>query len=386
MHKRRRDRANMISKPMPPSAYNDEVAMASAGYYTASRTVVDEYAPFPGEPASPPGYSSPTPPPRTAESIGHLNAAPSMSMSGESYRSQDYRYTESAGRAIPPSPTAFAHPELEYTSTVQRQQQQQAILSSPKPTTRTPRVSAPTSSITSSTGDLGYDHHNPTPMRHTSLDRTGYHVATRPSLTRLDRIDEHHSLDRTRGSYGSSTSGGGPPRSPTAEIPMPPMPPPQGPPPVHPRNSVRRGSDATSIAGEIGNPDPAAAAAAAVSMASDPRLPPTVTPITISGPRLASAGFSSTADDEVSVAKGDVMMIHAIYSDGWCYVTNRTTGEKGLVPITIVDAQVGTDFGLIQMQQAVVMKGMLQAVTTTLERGGDDARAVATRSMLIPDR
>ncbi|KAI9173221.1 hypothetical protein H9P43_007352 [Blastocladiella emersonii ATCC 22665] len=120
-----------------------------------------------------------------------------------------------------------------------------------------------------------------------------------------------------------------------------------------PGSQGRRGSDSTSIIEIGGGPTPST---------SDARLPPTVTSITVSGPRLASTAFTSAQSDEADLVVGDVLVVHAVYSDGWAYVTNQSNeGVRGLVPITCIDAEVA-DVELVQMQQAMVMKGVLRAV------------------------
>ncbi len=49
---------------------------------------------------------------------------------------------------------------------------------------------------------------------------------------------------------------------------------------------------------------------------AETELPPALTPYVVTGTRVASTHFEASADDELSVNIGDVLTIHAIYTDG----------------------------------------------------------------------
>ncbi|KAJ3368500.1 hypothetical protein GGF31_006320 [Allomyces arbusculus] len=132
----------------------------------------------------------------------------------------------------------------------------------------------------------------------------------------------------------------------------------------------RRESEATSSTIEL-NPSSRAPASssnaggwlARIPESGEPSLAPTVTPIRVRGPRLAATSFVPAQPDELALEQGDVLHVHAVYSDGWAYCSNLATDPpaKGLVPVTCIDAQVA-DVELLQMQQAMVVKGVISAV------------------------
>ncbi|KAJ3363693.1 hypothetical protein GGF32_003729 [Allomyces javanicus] len=134
----------------------------------------------------------------------------------------------------------------------------------------------------------------------------------------------------------------------------------------------RRESETTSSTIELNPssraPPPASSSSAGgwlarIPESGEPSLAPTVTPIRVRGPRLAATSFVPAQPDELALEQGDVLHVHAVYSDGWAYCSNLVTDPpaKGLVPVTCIDAQVA-DVELLQMQQAMVVKGVISAV------------------------
>ncbi|KNE58724.1 hypothetical protein AMAG_04276 [Allomyces macrogynus ATCC 38327] len=134
----------------------------------------------------------------------------------------------------------------------------------------------------------------------------------------------------------------------------------------------RRESETTSSTIELNpssrGPPPASSSSAGgwlarIPESGEPSLAPTVTSIRVRGPRLAATSFVPAQPDELALEQGDVLHVHAVYSDGWAYCSNLATDPpaKGLVPVTCIDAQVA-DVELLQMQQAMVVKGVISAV------------------------
>ncbi|KAL7751880.1 hypothetical protein RI367_002880 [Sorochytrium milnesiophthora] len=137
------------------------------------------------------------------------------------------------------------------------------------------------------------------------------------------------------------------------------------------RSTGRRESRESSIAGEITTPaatqalrsaplEPQPASEATLAAEQDP-LAPSVTNVQVQGPRAANAHFIPSQSDEIALNVGDVLTVLAVYSDGWAFVRNTSAGTQGLVPITCIDAQV-SDVELVQMQQAMLVKGVISAV------------------------
>ncbi|KNE55917.1 hypothetical protein AMAG_01774 [Allomyces macrogynus ATCC 38327] len=133
----------------------------------------------------------------------------------------------------------------------------------------------------------------------------------------------------------------------------------------------RRESETTSSTIELNPsraPPPTSSSSAGgwlarIPESGEPSLAPTVTPIRVRGPRLAATSFVPAQPDELALEQGDVLHVHAVYSDGWAYCSNLAMDPpaKGLVPVTCIDAQVA-DVELLQMQQAMVVKGVISAV------------------------
>ncbi|KAI9220387.1 hypothetical protein BC828DRAFT_383676 [Blastocladiella britannica] len=308
-------------------------------------------------------------PPNQGSRGSHTGGDMVISAPLPSYHGDEYNVVDAyaAPPGAPPSPTfvdaAFASASM---------QRKPSSPMAPQPTS----VQGMYSLDRSRTGGSGYDG---------SMDRSGAMIPLPTSTPR-----------RSNGTLSTQGPGGytRPVVVGSAYPGAPPIPPsPTGPAFAVP--SVRRGSDATSIV-EIGqaNPDLASSTVGtgplvqgsqggnggfATSAGNRASIAPSVTPIVVDGPRMVATEYLATAPDEVDVQEGDMVSVHAVYSDGWAYVTNRTLASvagsaagaanaKGLVPITCIDAQVA-DVALIQMQQAMLMKGVLQAVQLGGVRG-----------------